>query len=86
MGLVPESSPERWRTYLRIAAGAQITTSLKEEVVTRNNDRSYSRRKIIFFPGKPDCNEYNLKRLISNKWRESSGASSRGNSSSISIY
>jgi hypothetical protein len=69
MGLIPESSPEKWRTFLRKAAGTQITQLRQADVVTRHNDRSYCGGKIL--STKPDCNEYNSKRLIRTKWRES---------------
>ena len=37
-GLVPERVPERWQLLPRKAAGAQITQSQREEVVTKHND------------------------------------------------
>jgi hypothetical protein len=36
--LTPEKGPEKWPLRLRMAAGAQITHSRNEEVVTRNNE------------------------------------------------
>jgi hypothetical protein len=39
-GSVPERGPEKWPPLLRKAAGAQITQSRLEEVVTRNNNAS----------------------------------------------
>jgi len=40
MGMIPEISPEKWRKFLRKAAGAKITQYCDNEVVTRNNDRN----------------------------------------------
>jgi len=48
MGLIPESSPEKWRTFLRKAAGTQITQLRQADVVTRFNDGSYLGGKKIF--------------------------------------
>ena len=36
--MTPEKGPEKWPLRLRMAAGAQITHSQNEEVVTRNNE------------------------------------------------
>ena len=36
--MIPEKGPEKWPLLLRKAAGAQITQSQFEEVVTINND------------------------------------------------
>jgi hypothetical protein len=36
--LIPEREPEKWLLHLRTAAGAKITQSQFEEVVTRNNN------------------------------------------------
>jgi hypothetical protein len=36
--LTPEKGPEKWPLRLRMAAGAQITHSRDEEVVTKNNE------------------------------------------------
>ena len=36
--MTPEKGPEKWPLRLRMAAGAQITHSQNEEVVTKNNE------------------------------------------------
>ncbi len=61
--MIPEREPEKWLPLPRKAAGAQITHSQFEEVVTRNIDIG------------PDWNyvrnEYDLKILTRNNWRAS---------------
>ncbi len=37
-GSTPEREPEKWLPHPRMAAGAQITHSQYEEVVTKNNN------------------------------------------------
>ena len=62
-GSTPEKGPEKWPLRLRMAAGAQITHSRLEEVVTRNNET------VLFEAG--HRNGYNLNPLTSIKQRAS---------------
>ncbi len=61
--MIPEREPEKRLPHPRQAAGAQITQSRHEEVVTINDNvglfKSYN------------WNEYNLKSLTRNNWRAS---------------
>ena len=52
-----EKGPEKWPVRLRMAAGAQITHSQNEEVVTKNNET------VLFEAG--HRNGYNLNPLTS---------------------
>ena len=61
--MIPEREPEKWLLLPRKAAGAQITQSQFEEVVTRNTSTGPT--------GYCDWNEYNLKTLMRNDWRAS---------------
>jgi len=63
--LIPEREPERWLPLPRKAAGAQITQSQFEEVVTGNNNVGNG-NPIIY-----NWNEYNLNPLTRNNWRAS---------------
>jgi hypothetical protein len=77
-GPIPEREPEKRLPHPRKAAGAQITHSQIGEVVTKNNDAraySFSYSEWVHFKS---FNED----LLEGK----SGASSRGNSSSNSVY
>ena len=77
-GLIPEKGPEKWPLLLRKAAGAQITQSQFEEVVTINNDVVSARDW---------QSEWGWSKSPTEKPLEGkSGASSRGNSSSNSVY
>ena len=62
-GSTPEKGPEKWPLRLRMAAGAQITHSRLEEVVTRNNET------VLIEAG--HRNGYNLNPLTSIKERAS---------------
>jgi len=87
MGLTPKREPEKRLPHQRkaAAAGAQITQSQNEEVVTKNNETVlYDVRY---------RNEYNSIKPFTNSIKPfnedlregKSGASSRGNSSSQSV-
>ena len=77
-GLIPEKGPEKWPLLLRKAAGAQITQSQFEEVVTINNDAVSARSWQSEWGWSKSPTEQPLE--------GKSGASSRGNSSSNSVY
>ena len=62
--MIPEREPEKRLPHLRKAAGAQITHSQREEVVTKNNDA-----RLIMRPC--NWNEYNLNPLTRIHWRAS---------------
>ncbi|KAL6266052.1 hypothetical protein P5V15_002912 [Pogonomyrmex californicus] len=76
-GFDSEREPEKRLPHPRKAAGAQITHSRHGEVVTKNNDTGLIRGPVI---GMSTRNP--LTRI---HWR-ASRASSRGNSSSNSVY
>ncbi len=61
--MIPEREPEKWLPHPRKAAGAQITQSQYEEVVTINNNAGLFKSC--------NWNEYNLKPLTRNNWRAS---------------
>jgi hypothetical protein len=61
--LIPEKEPEKRLLHPRKAAGAQITQSQHEEVVTRNNNAGPN--------GSSNWNEYNVNTLTRNNWRAS---------------
>jgi hypothetical protein len=63
MGSIPEREPEKWLPHPRMAAGAQITQSRYEEVVTKNNDV-----RPLWCHNR---NEANLNHFMSNNWRAS---------------
>ena len=77
-GLVPERGPERWPPLLRKAAGAKITQCWNSEVVTRNSgERTVN---VVCLQWKED------REVLEERSEGKSGASSRGNSSSESVY
>jgi len=78
-GLTPERGPERWPPLLREAAGAKITQCRKGEVVTRNSPEQCEKR---CFKGRWKEDREVLEKRLEGK----SGASSRGNSSSKSVF
>ena len=77
-GLVPERGPERWPPLLRKAAGAKITQCWNSEVVTRNSCKEAF--KVFLWQWKED------REVLEKRSEGKSGASSRGNSSSESVY
>ena len=86
-GSVPEREPEKRLPLPRKAAGAQITHSRRAEVVTKNNDAGLSssarnRNEI----GAKHRSSYLSVRGFEYRLEGKSGASSRGNSSSNSVY
>ena len=77
--MVPEREPEKRLPHPRKAAGAQLTHSQLGEVVTRNNDAGLESgpavgMSVVQIPDGDDPSE------------GKPGASSRGNSSSDSVY
>ncbi len=62
-GSTPEREPERWLPHPRKAAGAQITQSRQEEVVTKNNE-------MVLYEAH-HRNGYNLNPLTRIYWRAS---------------
>ena len=70
--------PEKWLQLPRKAAGAQITQSQYGEVVTWNTDARPYRVGMLEWVQSKSLNEEQLE--------DKSGASTRGNSSSNSVY
>ena len=76
--MTPEKEPERRLLHPRKAAGAQITQSRLGEVVTINTDPG------LFWV--LELEGVQFKSLNEEQLEGKSGASSRGNSSSNSVY
>ena len=72
--MTPEREPEKRLPHLRKAAGAQITHSRYEEVVTKNNESG------LYEASKSEWVQF--KSFNEDLLEGKSGASSRGNSSS----
>jgi hypothetical protein len=77
-GSTPEREPEKRLPHLRKAAGAQITHSRRGEVVTKCNET-------VLFEAR-HRNGRDLNQPSEDLLEGKSGASSRGNSSSNSVY
>ncbi len=76
--MIPEREPEKWLPHPRKAAAAKIPPLQFADGVTRNNNLGPY--------GFQNWNENNVNSFNENQLEGKSGASSRGNSSSNSVY